>query len=143
VVARRLMASGNIETAYRLAAQDSPGDDDEYTEAQFLAGYITLRFRKDAGAAFDHFARIIARTTNPDIKGRAAYWAGRAAAKSGNTDLAAKWYAVGAEHRTTFYGQLSAHELGDDAPPKPMPESRPTGAEKARFEAQEMVRAAR
>jgi soluble lytic murein transglycosylase len=143
VVARRLMTSGNTAMAYRLATQDSPGEDDEYTEAQFLAGYISLRFRDDPGLAFDHFARILARATNPDIKGRAAYWAGRAAAKSGNTDLAAKWYAVGAEHRTTFYGQLSAHELGDDAPPKPMPESRPTDAEKARFEALELVRAAR
>ena len=87
ILARRLMTSGNTGTAYRLAAQDSPSDDDEYTEAQFLAGYIALRFRKEPGIAFDHFARIIARTTNPDVKGRAAYWAGRAAAKSGNPDL--------------------------------------------------------
>ena len=143
ILARRLMTTGNTETAYRLASQDMPGDDDEYTEAQFLAGYIALRFRKEPGIAFDHFARIIARTTNPDIKGRAAYWAGRAAAKSGNSDLATKWYAVGAEHRSTFYGQLSAHELGDDAPPKPTPERRPTDTEQARFDAQEMVRAAR
>ncbi|MGE0260926.1 MAG: transglycosylase SLT domain-containing protein [Alphaproteobacteria bacterium] len=143
VLARRLMASANTELAYRLVTRDSPSDDDAYAEAQFLAGYIALRFHKEPGTAFDHFARILARTTNPDVKGRAAYWAGRAAANSGNTDLAMKWYAVGAEHRTTFYGQLSAHELGDDAPPKPMPEPRPTDTEKARFEAQEMVRAAR
>ena len=142
-LARRLMAAGNAETAYRLVSQDMPGDDDEYTEARFLAGYIALRFRKEPEVAFDHFARILARTTNPDIKSRAAYWAGRAAAVSDNPDLAAKWYAVGAEHRTTFYGQLSAHELGDDAPPKPTPEPRPTDTEQARFDAQEMVRAAR
>lgn len=143
ILTRRLMISGNTGTAYRLASQDMPGGDDEYTEAQFLAGYIALRFRKEPGIAFDHFARIIARTTNPDVKGRAAYWAGRAAARSGNPELASKWYAVGAEHRATFYGQLSAHELGDDAPPKPTPEPRPTDTEQARFDAQEMVRAAR
>jgi soluble lytic murein transglycosylase len=142
-LSRRLMTSGNTETAYRLVSQDMPGDDDGYTEAQFLAGYIALRFRNEPGIAFDHFARIIARTTNPDVKGRAGYWAGRAAVASGNSDLAAKWYAVGAEHRTTFYGQLSAHELGDDAPPKPTPEPRPAATEQARFDAQEMVRAAR
>jgi len=143
ILARRLMGSGNAATAYRLAAQDLPGDDDEYTEAQFLAGYIALRFRNEPETAFDHFARIIARATHPDVKGRAAYWAGRAAGKSGNADLATKWYTVGAEHRATFYGQLSAHELGDDAPPKPMPEPRASDTEQARFEAQEMVRAAR
>ena len=75
---------------------------------------------------------------------RAGRLLGRPRRRSGGqADLATKWYTVGAEHRTTFYGQLSAHELGKDAPPQPMPEPRPTAAEQARFEAQELVRAAR
>jgi soluble lytic murein transglycosylase len=143
ILARRLMRTSDTETAYRLAAQDGPDSDDAYAEAQFLAGYIALRFRNQPETAFDHFARILGRTSNPDVKGRAAYWAGRAASASGNSDLATTWYTVGTEHRTTFYGQLSAHELGDDAPPRPLPEPHPTDTEKARFEAQEMVRAAR
>ena len=143
IVARRLMTSGNTETAYRLVARDAPKHDDDYTETEFLSGYIALRFRKDPQAAFEHFAHILGRSANPDVKTRAAYWAGRAAAAAAKPDLAAKWYAVGAEHMTTFYGQLSAHQLGRDAPPRPTPEPQPTDTEQARFDSQEMVRAAR
>ncbi len=85
---------------------------------------------------------MLARVTSPYAEARAAYWSGRAAAAAGKPDLAAKWYAAGAENMATFYGQLSAHQLGRDAPPHPVPEPRPTGAERARFNGQELVRAA-
>lgn len=143
VVVRRLLAASNHDMAYRLAAQPSPVDDKSYSEAEFLAGYVALRFRKDPSLAFDHFAHILARVTSPYGKARAAYWGGRAAQAAGKPELAAKWYAAGSEHMATFYGQLAAHQLGKKAPPKPIPEPRPDNAEKARFEAKEMVRAAR
>jgi soluble lytic murein transglycosylase len=43
----------------------------------------------------------------------------------------------------TFYGQLAAHRLGDDAPPHPVPEPVPDAAELARFNQNEVVRATR
>src|SRR6516164_7633203 len=43
----------------------------------------------------------------------------------------------------TFYGQLAAHRLGHDAPPHPLPEPVPGPAELARFNQNEVVRAAR
>ena len=97
---------------------------------------------KDPALAFDHFAHILARVTSPYAKARAAYWGGRAAEAAGKPDLAAKWYAAGAEHMATFYGQLAAHQLGHDAPPHPVPEPRPDNAAQARFNAAELVRAA-
>jgi soluble lytic murein transglycosylase len=42
----------------------------------------------------------------------------------------------------TFYGQLAAHQLGDDAPPHPVPEPVPSNAERATFESNDVVRAA-
>src|SRR5205085_2538325 len=83
-------------------------DDKDYSEAEFLCGYIALRFRKEPGLAFDHFAHILARVTSPYAKARAAYWGGRAAEAAAKPDLAAKWYTAGAEHNATFYGQLAA-----------------------------------
>ena len=142
VVARRLLAVGNSDLAYRLVQQHGAIEDSSSADAEFLSGYIALRFRKDPARAFDDFAHILARVTSPYAKARAAYWSGRAAAASGKPELAAKWFAVGAENMATFYGQLSAHQLGKDAPPHPVPEPRPDSAAQARFDAKEMVHAA-
>jgi soluble lytic murein transglycosylase len=141
LVARRLLAAGNTDIAYRLVQHRST-DDSATSEAEFLSGYIALRYKKDASLAFDHFAHIVAQVTSPYAKARADYWGGRAAQAAGKPDLAAKWYAAGAEHMVTFYGQLSAHQLGRDAPPHPVPEPRPDRAAQARFNALELVRAA-
>jgi soluble lytic murein transglycosylase len=141
LVARRLLAAANPDMAYRLVEQHGSSEGNPYAEAEFLCGYIALRFRQEPALGFDSFAHMLARVATPYAKARAAYWGGRAAAAAGKPELAAKWYAAGAEHMATFYGQLAAHQLGRDAPPHPVPEPRPDGAEKARFDARELVRA--
>jgi soluble lytic murein transglycosylase len=142
LVARQVLATGNADIAYKLAQQHGLSDGYAYSEAEFLSGYIALRYRKDPALALDHFTRILARVSTPYGKARAAYWSGRAAEAAGNSELATKWYATGAEHMATFYGQLAAHQLGKDAPPRPVPEPQPSSAEQKHFNAEELVRAA-
>ena len=142
LVARRLLGTGNADLAYRLVQQQGESTADIDPEAEFLSGYIALRFRHDPALAFDDFAHILARVTSPYANARAAYWGGRAAAAAGKPELAAKWFAAGADNMATFYGQLAAHQLGKDAPPHPMPEPRPDAARLARFNADERVQAA-
>jgi soluble lytic murein transglycosylase len=143
LVARQLLATGNADTAYKLLQQHGLSDGNAYSEAEFLTGYIALRYSKDPALALDHFTRILARVTTPYGKARAAYWSGRAAEAAGNSALAAKWYTTGAENMATFYGQLAAHQLGKDAPPRPVPEPQPSAAEQKHFDAEELVRAAK
>ena len=113
-----------------------------YSDAEFLLGYIALRlYETDPALAFDHFSHILTRADTPYAKARAGYWGGRAAEAEAKSDLARKWYAAGAEHMATFYGQLAAHQLGDDAPPHPVPEPVPTATERADFDSSEQVRA--
>ena len=133
IVTRRLLAAGNADLAYKIAQQHGLSDGGAYSEAEFLAGYIALRYFKKPDLAFDHFSHILARVAAPYAKSRAAYWSGRAAEAEGKHDLALKWYAAGAENMTTFYGQLSAHQLGHDAPPRPVPEPKPTADAQARI----------
>jgi soluble lytic murein transglycosylase len=142
IVARRLLAAGNADLAYKVVQQNSLSEGNAYSEAEFLSGYIALRFLKNPNLAFEHFSRVLARVTTPGGKARAAYWSGRAADAGGKPQLAAKWYAAGAEHMATFYGQLAAHQLGNDAPPHPQPEPHPGAAEMAEFNARELVQAA-
>jgi soluble lytic murein transglycosylase len=142
IVARRLLALGNADLAYKVVQQSTLTDGSAYSESEFLSGYIALRYMKDPTLAFEHFSKVLARVTAPWAKARAAYWSGRAAAAEDKPDLATKWYAAGAEHMVTFYGQLAAHQLGNDAPPRPQPEPRPTTAEIADFNAEELTQAA-
>jgi soluble lytic murein transglycosylase len=142
-IARRVLASGNAELAYRIVEQHGLIEGNAFSEAEFLLGYIALRYMKQPALAFDHFSRILTRVSTPYQKARAAYWGGRAADAQGKSDLAVKWYAAAADHMATFYGQLAAHQLGDDAPPRPTPEPVPDAAEIARFDSSELVRAAR
>ena len=141
-IARRVLATGNAELAYRIAEQHGLIEGNAYSEAEFLLGYIALRYMKDPALAFDHFSHILTRVSTPYAKARAGYWGGRAADAQAKSELAAKWYAAAADHMATFYGQLAAHQLGDDAPPRPVPEPVPDDAELARFNQNEIVRAA-
>jgi soluble lytic murein transglycosylase len=141
IVARRLLTSGNIDLASRIAAQHGALEDNAYSDAEFLLGYIALRYMKQPSLAFDHFSQVLTRAETPYAKARAGYWGGRAAEAEAKPDLARKWYAAGAEHMATFYGQLAAHQLGDDAPPHPVPEPVPTAGERADFDGNEVVRA--
>jgi soluble lytic murein transglycosylase len=142
-IARRVLATGNAELAYRIVEQHGLIEGNAFSEAQFLLGYIALRYMKQPTLAFDHFSRVLARVATPYSKARAGYWGGRAAEAQAKAELAAKWYAAGADHMVTFYGQLAAHELGRDAPPRPLPEPVPDAAELDRFNNSEVVRAAR
>ena len=142
IVARRLLAIGNADLAYKVTQQNTLSDSAAYSDAEFLSGYIALRFLKNPTLAFDHFARVLARSTTPWGKSRAAYWSGRAAEAEDKPQLAAKWYAAGAENMATFYGQLAAHQLGNDAPPHPLPEPHPSAAEFAEFYARPLTQAA-
>ena len=143
VIARRVLATGDAELAYRIVEQHGELDGSAYSESEFLLGYIALRYMKDPGLAFDHFSRILTRVSTPYAKARAGYWGGRAADAQAKSALATKWYAAAADHMATFYGQLAAHRLGDDAPPRPAPEPVPDNTELARFDQSELVRATR
>ena len=142
-IARRVLATGNASLAYRIAEQHGVIEGNAYSEAEFLLGYIALRHMQDPALAFDHFSRILTRVSTPYAKARAGYWSGRAAEAQAKPEFAAKLYAAAAEHMVTFYGQLAAHRLGDDAPPHPVPEPVPDPAELVRFNQNEVVRATR
>jgi peptidoglycan lytic transglycosylase len=142
-IARRVLASGNADLAYRIVEQHGLIEGNAFAEAQFLLGYIALRYMKQPILAFDHFSRILTRVATPYAKARAGYWGGRAAEAQAKSELAAKWYAAGADHMATFYGQLAAHALGRDAPPRPVPEPVPDPAELDQFNNNEVVRATR
>ncbi|MBT8411757.1 MAG: transglycosylase-like protein, partial [Octadecabacter sp.] len=113
IIARWQMRDGEAASAYALASQHfiTP-EEDNYSDLEWLSGYIALTYLDDPELAKTHFTRFDAAVSSPISKGRAGYWLGRAEEALGNADAAMAAYQAGARHQTTFYGLLSAERLG-------------------------------
>jgi soluble lytic murein transglycosylase len=112
-LARRLLRDGDAAGAYWLAANPGAIAPEQALDAEFLAGFIALRRLHDPAAATRHFTTLASLSKSAITQGRAWYWLGRAAAAA-NKD-AKPDYVRAAAWPTTFYGQLAALALGDNA----------------------------
>lgn len=101
--------------AYAMASHHGlePGSG-EFAEAEFNAGWIALRFLKDADRAEKHFAALAGNVSAPISISRGWYWLARAAEARGDEPVARERYAKAAKHIYTFYGQLAAEKIGGD-----------------------------
>jgi len=113
VLARRLLRDGNAAGAYALASNHGQINPDQMLDAEFFAGFVALRRLNDAAGAARHFTTLAGLSKSAITQGRAYYWLGRAAAAAGKD--ARPDYERAAAWPTTFYGQLAAMALGDDA----------------------------
>jgi soluble lytic murein transglycosylase len=137
--ARQALRDGDISLAYKLVSTHKPGPGKIQPEAEFLAGFIALRFLDDRKTALAHFQRLYDGVSSPISRSRGAYWAGRATEAGGNAVASKAWYAKAAEHLTTFYGQLAAGKLTDVAPVMPQ-DPKPTPADIQAFARNELAR---
>ncbi len=134
--------AGEPKVAYRLAAEHGPLTVNPLKDAEFMAGWIALRFLKDASTAERHFLALRKAADGPISATEADYWLGRTYQALGNDGKAQEHYASAGRDLTTFYGQL-AHQTQDKgatalelaSPPVP-PED-----EQARFAGNSAVRA--
>jgi soluble lytic murein transglycosylase len=117
-----------------------PGPD--AADAEFLGGWLALTKLHDAGDAQEHFARLEVIGASPITIARALYWRGRAMEALNDPIAAQTYYGRGAKYYTTFYGQMAAAKAGlteIDLGKDPVP----TANDKRRYEANELVTAAR
>jgi len=142
IMARRALAMGRPDLAYRVAEQHQTTSGQSFAELEFLAGWIALRYLKEPDVGYAHFVKLYDAGTRPITVARGAYWAGRAAAAMGFRQLAASWYDTAAQRFTTYYGQLAASADGI-TPVNLVREPRPTPAETNAFNRRELVRLTR
>lgn len=114
--ARWSLREGRITTAYYVASGHSLSPEGRelvsYAEAEFLAGWLALRFLEEPDDALKHFNRLERAVGSPISKARASFWIGEAQVAKGRQDLAQEAYRAAAEHAFTFYGQMAAARLG-------------------------------
>ncbi len=142
-LARRALRRGDISLAYRLAHSHRQTKGAGFADAEWLAGWIALRYLRDPKTAAGHFARMWSKVTYPVSRARAAYWAGRAAESQNNIALARDWYVKAGRYFTVFYGQLALGRLGTKGG-KPLPAGpHPDSQTAAAYHARDVVRAAK
>lgn len=142
LLARKLLDTGEIQLAYRVAREGAaPAKENARVDQLFTAGWIALRYAKDAAAANQYFAQIAQGSAHPTSLARAAYWQGRTAESLGRHDEAKTHYARGAQYPAAYYGQLARARLGGgDISLPPVPE--PAHDARATLARLEIVRAA-
>ena len=137
IEARQALQDGNPRAAYALVSDTGLTSGSEFAEAEFMAGWIALRFLKDPQTALPHFKKLEAGVSRPISLASARYWQGRAYEDAGDADRAA------AKASDTFYGQLALARI--DAHPVLHIRSTAVGDPPPRtgFEREELVRAMR
>lgn len=142
-IARELIALGDFESAYRIVKKHKlqPGVQ-EFAEAEWLAGWLALRFLNNPDGALKHFQTLSSHVTGAISKSRGTYWAGRAYEQKGENALAEKAYAKAAHYKTTYYGQLAAAKIKQKPFPVLSTAPHATPQEKQRFQQNELVKAA-
>jgi soluble lytic murein transglycosylase len=117
LASRNALQVKDYRTAYLIAANNglSPqivsATGTEFTEAQFLAGWLALRFLNDPQKALVHFRALAQASGRPITKGRANYWLGRAYEAAGSNDDAYRAYRTASQTPETFYGQLALAKI--------------------------------
>ncbi len=126
---RRALNADHPATAYAIAKAHGPLDEETRSEAEFLAGWIALRYMKEPRLAEPHFeaARLIKGFARDEA--RAAYWLGRAKLELGARKEAEAHFRDAASRFYTFYGSLGRQALHKGAacefraPPHPTKEA--------------------
>ena len=147
LMAREALELKDYRAAYDLTKATDLEDAGDRSEAEFLAGWVALRFLDMPEAAGEHFKIITEIVSTPVSLSRGQYWQGRAAQAAGDTEAAQTYYTQAAEHITTYYGLLAAERLesltGEPAMIVIPADPEITQADIDAFESRELVQAAR
>ncbi|MGH6878617.1 MAG: transglycosylase SLT domain-containing protein [Rhizomicrobium sp.] len=106
--ARDALQQGLYREAYALVADAGLSRDaSQYSDAEFLAGWIALRELNAPRVALTHFENVAGAVSRPVSRARAHYWMGRANEAAGEVQPALQEYRAAAADPATFYGQLA------------------------------------
>ena len=108
---RGALNDGNPRVAYDIAAKHGLVSGDGFIEAEFLAGWIALRFLSDPQTALRHFVSLRGAATSSKSIALGEYWLGRTALVLGDDGSAMTHFHGAAKYPQYFYGQLGRQAL--------------------------------
>lgn len=146
IIARRSVGPAhrdNWVTAYQIAAQHGLTKGDAAVEAEFLSGWIALRYLNKPDTAMKHFSRLQEIAPTRTEKARAGYWIGRTYEAMGDKGSARATYKQASEYSTVYYGQLAREKIGLGEVPEQIESGDTTPAARAAVDRDEVMRAFR
>ena len=141
ILARRALAEGHYTQAYRITRDHTLTEGVEYADAEWLAGWISLRFLDEPNLALSHFERMYKNVKYSISRARGAYWAARSAQAIGRQDLSTQWLQAAARYPTAFYGQLAIAQIEPNKDSHLPLDPKTSAGELADFQSNELVRA--
>ncbi|HSH64118.1 MAG TPA: lytic transglycosylase domain-containing protein [Methyloceanibacter sp.] len=142
IACRGALNDGNPRVAYEIAAKHGLVSGDSYIEAEFMAGWIALRFLSEPHRALRHFLSLRSAATSSKSIALGEYWLGRTALALGDRNSALIHFHGAAKYPQYFYGQLGRQAL--DVRPAHLDVTRtpvPTEEDIKRFFSRDAVRA--
>jgi len=119
IIVRRLIEDKNYNRAYQISSQHNATEGQAFSEAEWLSGWLALRFLNRPDVAYLHFTRMYTKVETAISKARASYWAGRATDALGKPDEAKTWYYQAGTYSHTYYGQIALSQLKIKPVPRP------------------------
>lgn len=107
IMARRALERGDYRSAHRIASRQQLSEGSDFASAEWLLGWISLRFLNDPVDAYRHFDKMYRKVGSAVSRARAAYWAARASEQLHEAPTEQQWHKIAAFYPSTFYGQLS------------------------------------
>jgi soluble lytic murein transglycosylase len=105
------LKDGNAKLAYSLVREAGPLSDNPLKDQSFMAGWLALRYLKDAKAAERHFQVMIKAADGPLSRAKARYWLGRTAEARGDKAAADEYYRQALSDPDTFHALLARQKL--------------------------------
>lgn len=117
LIARRYLEERSYQKAYDIIQGHGLSRGENFANAEFLSGWIALRYLKKPELALSHFEKLHQGVKSPISVARAQYWIARTHKDLGNVDDSKNWYKKAQLHQATYYGQLAQKELSGETKP--------------------------
>ena len=135
--------SDSWNAAYQITHNHGLALGDSAIEAEFMSGWIALRYLKKPNIGMKHFVKLQELAESRTDKARASYWIGRTYLALGNKALAQNAFNDAAQYSTVYYGQLAREQIGLGNKPESINSGAASGGAQARVDQDEVVRAFR
>lgn len=111
IYVRNLIRDKEYKRAYYIVANHGKLSRSDTYDAEWLSGWIALRFLNKPQIALEHFNYIFNNSSYPISASKATYWLGRTYQKLNNKKQMMYWYKKSAEFPLSFYGQMALSTL--------------------------------